>query len=105
MEKTKLRSYSLEQVIDEMVGKKDNIQRQEFEWNLQSEIIGDLIKTTRLAHDLTQEQLGQKIGVQKAQISRLERQANNMTIGTLLRVFNALNMKVSIKIEKELIEL
>jgi HTH-type transcriptional regulator/antitoxin HipB len=39
------------------------------------------------------------IGVQKSQISRIERNANNVTIETILRVFRALKAKVIIKIE------
>ncbi|MBK7638371.1 MAG: helix-turn-helix transcriptional regulator [Saprospiraceae bacterium] len=48
---------------------------------------------------LTQEDLGKLIGVQKAQISRLENNASNVTIDTLLRVFTALKAKVKLQIE------
>jgi len=39
------------------------------------------------------------IGVQKAQISKLEKNANNVTVETILKVFNALKAKVNFKIE------
>ena len=48
---------------------------------------------------MTQDQLGQLIGVQKAQISKLERNASNMTIETILKVFKALQANVKFKIE------
>jgi len=48
---------------------------------------------------LTQEELGKLIGVQKAQISRLENNASNVTMYTLLRVFTALKAKVKLHIE------
>jgi transcriptional regulator with XRE-family HTH domain len=48
---------------------------------------------------LTQEELGKLIGVQKAQISRLENNASNVTMDTLLRVFTALKAKVKLQVE------
>jgi transcriptional regulator with XRE-family HTH domain len=48
---------------------------------------------------LTQEELGKLIGVQKAQISRLENNASNVTMDTLLRVFAALKAKVKLQVE------
>jgi transcriptional regulator with XRE-family HTH domain len=48
---------------------------------------------------LTQEELGKLIGVQKAQISRLENNASNVTMDTLLRVFTALNAKIKLQVE------
>jgi HTH-type transcriptional regulator / antitoxin HipB len=48
---------------------------------------------------LTQEELGKLIGVQKAQISRLESNASNATIDTLMKVFSALKAKVKLQVE------
>jgi transcriptional regulator with XRE-family HTH domain len=39
--------------------------------------------------NLTQEQLGEFIGVYKAQISKLESCTNNATIDTILKIFKA----------------
>ncbi|MFZ1456598.1 MAG: helix-turn-helix transcriptional regulator [Saprospiraceae bacterium] len=61
--------------------------------------MGKAIKQTRKERNLTQEDLGKLIGVQKAQISRLENNASNVTIDTLLRVFTALKAKVKLQIE------
>ena len=59
-----------------------------------------MIKSVRKERQLTQEQLGELIGVQKSQISKLERSAKNVTIETILKVFNALkaNIKFSVQI-------
>jgi len=43
--------------------------------------------------------LGKLIGVQKAQISRLENNASNATIDTLMRVFSALKATVKLQVE------
>ncbi|MDD2982085.1 MAG: helix-turn-helix transcriptional regulator [Crocinitomicaceae bacterium] len=56
-------------------------------------------KQTRLERNLTQEELGKLIGVQKAQIARIENNASNVTIDTLMRVFTALKAKVKLQIE------
>jgi HTH-type transcriptional regulator / antitoxin HipB len=39
------------------------------------------------------------VGVQKAQISKLEKKANNVTIDTILRIFQALKTTVNFKVE------
>jgi HTH-type transcriptional regulator/antitoxin HipB len=48
---------------------------------------------------LTQEELGKLIGVQKAQISRIENNTSNVTMDTLMRVFGALKAKVRLQVE------
>jgi HTH-type transcriptional regulator / antitoxin HipB len=64
------------------------------------ELIGHAIKQTRTARNLTQEELGKIIGVQRAQISRLENSAGNVTMETLPRVFTALKTKVRFQVEQ-----
>ena len=63
------------------------------------DLIGKAIKQTRQERKLTQEELGKLIGVQKAQISRLENNANNVTMETLIKVFSALNAKIKFQVE------
>lgn len=48
---------------------------------------------------MTQEELGKLIGVQKAQISRIENNTSNVTMDTLMRVFGALKAKVRLQVE------
>ncbi len=63
------------------------------------ELLGEMIKQVRLERNLTQEQLGKLIGVQKAQISKLENNTTNVTMDTILRVFTALKAKISFHVE------
>ena len=95
----KLKIYTLDQVKDELIGKRGTLARDKYEFELNLELLGDAIRTTRLQRNLTQEQLGQLVGVQKAQISKLEKSASNVTVETILKVFNALKAKVNFKIE------
>ena len=101
----KLKTYTFDQIKDEFIGKKGTPKRDKYEFDLKLELLGEMIKTTRKERNLTQEQLGKIIGVQKAQISKLEKNTNNVTIGTVLRVFNALKAKVKFRVELEKKEL
>jgi len=94
-----MKTYTLDQIQDELIGKVGTSERELFEYELQMDLIGKAIKQTRQERNLTQEELGKLIGVQKAQISRLENNASNVTMDTLLRVFTALKAKVKFQIE------
>ena len=94
-----MKTYTLDQVQDNILGKIGTPQRDQFEYELQLDLIGKAIKQTRQERHLTQEELGKLIGVQKAQISRLENNAGNISLDTLLRIFNALKAKVRFHVE------
>lgn len=90
----KLKTYSLDYVKDKYIGKRGSLLRDRYEHKLSMEVIGRLIRKARKEKSLTQEQLGELIGVQKAQISKLESGANSATIDTVLKVFGVLGADV-----------
>jgi DNA-binding XRE family transcriptional regulator len=94
-----MKTYSLNQVQDKLIGKIGTPERDKFEYDLQMDLIGKAIKQTRQERNMTQEELGKLIGVQKAQISRLESNASNATIDTLIKVFAALKASVKLHVE------
>nr|WP_294895478.1 helix-turn-helix transcriptional regulator [uncultured Pedobacter sp.] len=94
-----MKTYTLDEVQDRIIGKIGTPDRDFFEYELQMNLIGKAIKQTRQERNLTQEELGKLIGVQKAQISRLENNASNVTMDTLMRVFSALKAKVKLHVE------
>lgn len=94
-----MKTYTLDVVTDKIIGKKGTPNRDRFEYELQMDLIGKAIKESRQERKLTQEQLGELVGVQKAQISRLENNASNVTIDTLMKVFTALKAKVKLQVE------
>ena len=98
---TKLEKYSLDEIKDNFIGKAGSKKRDIYEYELQMDIIGELIKKARLERNLSQEQLGKLIGVQKAQISRLESRTGNVTLNTIIKVFNALKAKLRFQLEFE----
>jgi HTH-type transcriptional regulator/antitoxin HipB len=91
--------YTHAEVTDHFIGKRGTPAREQFEFELQFARVGDGIRQLRKQRKLTQEELGEMIGVQKAQISKLENNAGNMTLETVLRVFSALKATVSFKVE------
>ena len=94
-----MKAYTLDEVQDKLIGKIGTPERDLFEYELQMDLIGKAIKQTRQARNLTQEELGKLIGIQKAQISRLENKTSNVTMDTLLRVFTALKAKIKLQVE------
>ncbi len=94
-----MKTYTLNEVQDQLIGKTGTPERDRFEYDLQMDLIGQAIKQTRKERNLTQEELGKLVGVQKSQISRLENHTSNVTVETLLRVFSALKAKVKLQVE------
>lgn len=58
------------------------------------ETLGKHIATARQKADLSQPQLAQLTGIQQADISRIERGLGNPTRDTLLKLANALDMRL-----------
>lgn len=94
-----LEMFSFDEIKDEFIGEVGTVKRTLYEQELQMEMLGDLIKKVRLERNMTQEELGKLIGVQRAQISKLENNTTNVTIETILRVFSALKAKVNFNVE------
>lgn len=101
MAKTAMKSYSLAEMKDKYIGKKGTPDRDEYEYELRMDVLGRMIKTARQERNLTQEQLGELVGVQKAQISKLESSANSATIDTILKVFKALKADIHFNVTLE----
>ena len=97
-----LKMMTLDQLKGRDIGEIGTPERDQYEFELKMEVLGDMIKSVRKERHLTQEQLGQLIGVQKSQISKLERNTKNVTIETILKVFNALkaNVKFSVQLDQ-----
>ena len=94
-----MKRYTLEQTKDDLIGKLGTPERDEYEFELKLELIGDMIQQARKQRNMTQQQLGELIGVKKAQISRLENNTGNVTIETILKVFNALEAQVNFNVK------
>lgn len=94
-----MKTYSLEELTDQYIGKKGTVKRDEFENELRIDLLGKAIKQARKQRKLTQEQLGDLVGVKKAQISKIENSATDARFATILKVFKALDAKVNFNVE------
>ena len=94
-----LEIFSFDQIKNEFIGEIGTEKRTQYEQELQLELMGEMIKKVRLERNLTQEELGKLIGVQRAQISKLENHTTNVTMETILKVFGALKAKVNFNVE------
>ena len=101
MTQTKNKTYSLAEMKDKYIGKVGTTERDDYEYELSMEVLGRMIKTARQERNLTQEQLGQLIGVQKSQISKLESSTNSATIDTIIKVFKALKADIHFNVTLE----
>ena len=102
MAKKEIKSYSLSEMKDNHIGKVGTKERDLYEYELQMDLLGRMIRTARLERKLTQEQLGELIGVQKSQISKLESSANSATIDTIIKVFKALKAEIHFNVKLEI---
>ncbi len=84
----------MNEMEDKYIGKAGTAAREHYEYELRMDILGRMIKKARQERKLTQEQLGKLLGVQKAQISKLESSANSATIDSICKVFKALNAEI-----------
>ncbi len=96
-----MKTYTLEEMEDKHIGKVGTPERDKYEQELAEEIqayhLGEAIKEARLSMNLTQEQLGEMVGVQKSQISRLEK-GRRVSIASMARLFKAMGIPLSLEI-------
>lgn len=85
--------YTHDEVVELALGAKGTPARDMYEEEMAAFLVGDTIRKARQSQNLTQEELGAMVGVKKAQISRLERGGNNVTLSTISKVFRALGIQ------------
>jgi HTH-type transcriptional regulator/antitoxin HipB len=97
--KDQLKTVSLDTMLDKHIGKLGTEKRDAFENELRIDLLGHALRQARKERNLTQQQLGELVGVQKAQISKIENSVKNARLETILKVFDALGAKVSFNVE------
>ena len=90
---------TLEELKDQDLGPIGTPKRDEYERRLADELhayrVGEAIKQAREAQKLTQAELGEKMGVQKAQVCRIE-SGKSITLSSMMRAFRALGVQVAL---------
>ena len=96
-----MKVYTLDEIKDRHIGEVGTPERDRYERELADELqayhIGETIKEARLSLNLTQQQLGERVGVQKSQISRLER-GGSISLPNIARLFRAMGIPISLEI-------
>ena len=94
-----MKLYTQSELEDLYIGPVGTPKRDQYEAQMEEELhayhVGEAIKQAREAQHLTQEQLGERIGVHKAQICRLEK-GKSITLNSMMRVFKALGVQASL---------
>ncbi len=80
----KLTSFSAH--LDEQYGKKGSPEREQYEEEFEAFKLGVMIQDLRKEQGLTQEQLAEKCGTTKTYISRIENNASDIRLSTLMRI-------------------
>ncbi len=93
----KMKFYTHEEMLDRVIGVEGTPERDKYDTEVHSFLIGEAIKRARQSKNLTQEELGKLVGVQRAQISRIE-SGKNLTFSTISKIFRAMNIRAKLEI-------
>lgn len=97
-----MRYTTIENLEDKILGTAGTPRRDAFEEEVNKEIqayhVGEAIKMARKGKNLTQQQLGDLMGVKKAQISRIE-SGEIFNLATIIRAFKAMGLHTNLEIE------
>lgn len=77
---------TLEELADEKFGKRGTPERDEIERGFEEFKLGLLIQEARKKKGLTQQELADKVGTNKAYISRVENDIKDVRLSTLQRI-------------------
>jgi len=77
---------SFQDHLDQQYGKRGTPKREKFEEGFEAFKLGVMIQELRKENGLTQEQLAEKCGTTKNYISRIENNASDIRLSTLMRI-------------------
>ena len=84
--KTKANITTLDQILDKKYGKKGDVAREQWEQEFESFRLGVLLEQARIKLGMTQEELAEKCGTNKSYISRIENNASDIRLSTLMKI-------------------
>ncbi|MDE7437459.1 MAG: helix-turn-helix domain-containing protein [Muribaculaceae bacterium] len=99
---SQMKYTSIEALEDKILGKVGTPRRDAFEIEVNKEIqayhVGEAIRMARLNKNMTQQQLGELMGVKKAQVSRIEN-GQSFSLATIIRAFKAMGLHTNLEVE------
>ncbi len=88
--KVKKQVTTLDEILDKKYGKKGNPKREVWEQRFETFRLGIMLEEARKKRNLTQEELAEKCGTNKAYISRIENDASDIRLSTLMKIIQGL---------------
>jgi DNA-binding XRE family transcriptional regulator len=79
---------SFDEHLDKRYGKRGTKSRDKYEQGFEAFKLGVILQEMRKEKGLTQEELAQKCGTTKNYISRIENDASDIRLSTLIRIFS-----------------
>jgi len=99
--KKKNKITTFEEHLNKEYGKRGAVRREKYEQGFESFKLGVMLQELRKQKRLTQEQLAEKCGTTKNYISRIENDASDIRLSTLMRIIQegfGGNLKLSVEI-------
>lgn len=83
------KSISFAEHLDHEYGKRGTQKREKYEQGFEAFKLGVILQQLRKQQNLTQDQLAQKCGTTKTYISRIENDASDIRLSTLMRIIQS----------------
>ncbi len=79
---------TLDEILDKKYGTRGAENREKWEEEFETFRLGVLLEEARMKMGMTQQELAEKCGTNKAYISRIENNASDIRLSTLMRIVN-----------------
>ena len=96
LERIKKELPTMNDYIDDKYGKQGTPEREQFSKDALSYYYGELIKEKRKEKHLTQQQLADQIGKERAYITRIEQGKTDLQISNFVQIINALGLTLQV---------
>jgi len=97
-----IKTVTHEDLLNEFVGTKGSSEREVYDQEVKEQVdlynMGEAIKLARIKRGLSQEQLGEIIGVKRSRMCQIEK-GIGLTLSTISRSLKALNVNTNIVME------
>lgn len=88
MKKKKTNVVTFAEHLDNQYGKRGTKKRERYEQGYEAFKLGVMLQELRIKNNMTQQQLAEKCGTTKNYISRIENDASDIRLSTLMRIIN-----------------
>jgi DNA-binding XRE family transcriptional regulator len=105
--KAKKNITTFDEHLDQRYGKRSTPSRDKFEQGFEIFKLGVMLEQMRKTQKMTQEQLAKKCGTTKSYISRIENDASDIRLSTLIRIIHqglGGRLKLTVELDNKIID-